>query len=1611
MARAKEVLDEMLAVPASIPQAVAWAESAGLDYAAETVMEPLRTEAESGRLEHADALWITLILQGGEAEAATVLDTHQPLYAKVEALSSWRLHRMQLAYQLNDEATVAKILSEAGGGEERLRLEAVVSRLRAARAKDSKQCLPQVRDLAKATGKITDLFDAAKLHLEADEPQFVLDHSETLLSQLPSLATFDLLVTAARKAKQWRRCLDLVEAHISKLPSGKPQITALGLKVDCLSHLNLPHEAATLAKAVALQSNNPAHLMPWFNLACEAGDVEAMVQIATLLRSHEKVVPAHKLHVAQNIQATHPQLATALLNDLLEYQAVLTPHESVAAWHLASRLGRESELHDLLARGFVPGGPLIAIRGIDEMAQMFRESQKASEQREKQYANGHVPIHVYIAIEKQPLSRVIERAIPEREPKEGYAPLRWWSLRVRHGSRQKVLKLPNAKLSFFLDVTSVLMLHRLGVLTKLLEHCLNIHISPFIRASMVRDIQSLGDRQLSIIEKHQRLIKEVDAGRLKVIPKDANAAAKGNRRRLGSDEIRLFAGDKHVLVDFWPMIGPPEVESFQVTYQTGPGGLLSAMAEAGWLNVMDVTKARTTLDSFRVPGPQVALEPGTTVVLAPSMVDGLIDAGWLDELLTRCDVWISSSELRDAQAVLRQHQNDQLLMEELKQLNQWLADEVTRGKIVYAGQERHLDDDHPLSHCLSDFVDERRDASVWTVCDDRWLTSGKKTGMSTVVGSLEVLQWLRARDAISEGQHHGYLIRLRLGNCRYIPLIVRELMYHLQRGINQKTGDFQETKELSILRKYTAAILLDQEVLQMPANPAQFESAEFKVSLAVYQTIAQVIGKVWASQAKVETKQAQADWLIDAFVYDAVSLRTAFFPVTNNTAVSGKWEGDLFVVACMELLESVRGPKRLAGLKELMPWLVARLDKNPNRRPIFIQEIGDLAEMASRRTDDTLPSNQVLTWLKAMAANLPSGYDQTNFLSLSAKSALGVRSVTKIGKTEFPVESLWPAIADLLAGRPRTIVASCDDPPVSYGLERHEDKSGVLTVHFEASTENAFSLSDDLIALAHPDMARRMQYLASMRLELDVRLEDAEAVFTAIAAAPAPEERVQRYLEARQKSVRVQFDDLEETFQRTTTMRIDTLMAAAKPGSVDAFLRHARLPSVLGESPVDGVFEDAAGVLIREYGLHIAFYAFASLPRRLPSCIFEGVRQLSDNELDQLIEEVEGARGSVIHRLHLSAILIRGDDKAQVKAVELLTTLSSSESVLRWRFHCALLRWAYHEFTLAPAGESEMLVASWLFAGVFQLRVGCPEEVEAVTSALQQMALDARQLFSVEHHVARDVASPLDFSGRRALVFGLPHLIEIGSVGESIQSSLRSLIRGLAFGPDEQATPQGTVLHLQSLSANRLGSFLVPCDHDCLARWFASNEAECLAPEAKVKLVQDWCSESFAEGRPGDAITGICSLTTGIVAPDPVREAVGGLLNRFTFSALEHWEPKRLQVLARFMFLQAVWHRSDDEDFWSSHFRDFSHILFRSEGAEPSSLIDPILDAAHQLSLSEDDVAARAAKFAGLIRVVVQEFPEVAPRLWMPVARVIMSLEGCAQAKMWRVLTELRAST
>ena len=78
-----------------------------------------------------------------------------------------------------------------------------------------------------------------------------------------------------------------------------------------------------------------------------------------------------------------------------------------------------------------------------------------------------------------------------------------------------------------------------------------------------------------------------------------------------------------------------------------------------------------------------------------------------------------------------------------------------------------------------------------------------------IIGINEVLLGLRNRDQLSDDEYFETLLKLRAGNVRYVPIEVDEILYHLSRT-DCVNGGLVETKELTTLRRYLAACLLDR---------------------------------------------------------------------------------------------------------------------------------------------------------------------------------------------------------------------------------------------------------------------------------------------------------------------------------------------------------------------------------------------------------------------------------------------------------------------------------------------------------------------------------------------------------------------------------------------------------------------------------------------------------------------------------------------------------------------------------------------------------------------------------------------------------------------------------
>jgi hypothetical protein len=124
---------------------------------------------------------------------------------------------------------------------------------------------------------------------------------------------------------------------------------------------------------------------------------------------------------------------------------------------------------------------------------------------------------------------------------------------------------------------------------------------------------------------------------------------------------------------------------------------------------------------------------------------------------------------------------------------------------------------------------------------------------------------LRHRGNIDENEYYKALLTLRASNFRYIPIDKDEICHHLRQA-QLVEGVLVETEELSVIRRYIAACLLDGSRLQRPPmlEGAQNPYGEIAFVLGTVRAITDAIIASWTDeQCENGLARARADWILN----------------------------------------------------------------------------------------------------------------------------------------------------------------------------------------------------------------------------------------------------------------------------------------------------------------------------------------------------------------------------------------------------------------------------------------------------------------------------------------------------------------------------------------------------------------------------------------------------------------------------------------------------------------------------------------------------------------------------------------------------------------------------
>lgn len=1608
------------------PLAIHWALQVKLPIDFQKTEELLLDGLAKKNTEALESLLQIYLQQDKRVEAAELLDNHKPQYIDLQGARAWRYYRVQLAGVLGQKSTIESILSEAESEEDKLRLTALSLKAAATHAEHRKEYLCALIALWKHTHKAVDLFDACQAHVELDAPEFVAEHGNELFQALPTRQALHLVLTALNDAKLWGRCLVMLEKN-RKLLDANQDFAFLTLEFEALYQTGRYSQALAIVRQVANLHPYERNFLIWFDRATKAGNHEHMAEASRFALQSGKSSAALLLHMAEHLTPFQSELARQLFQAACLLPEIRTPHVACKAFLVSHALNVTQDLdQEVIQAAFSPGGPAQAFN-FEQMVELIQKQRQERAEQEEQYRLGHIHVHAFSNASSVPISAIYHDACPPGNTDYFAPPTRLWSPRIRHGRRFEFAQIPHPEpWRLHLEISSLILAHRLGVLPILEKSSAVLSISPLVPGLLLEELKRLNDRQPSREVEVDHLLALIDSGKLRVtspmqvelpgIADGDSAWARGMHQGWRQAFSKAVENDG-VLIDFWPLDWesdhkqPLEVPEQWMINVGGPSGLLRGMIEAGWIEESEFLPKIANNSSFLHSSPTLHLPDGKTILMGSAIARVLIGVGLLDTLVARCKVWITHAGEQECRESKKQWLYRDEISSSIESLQKHMQAEF--GKRYQAGpatthQERHQRDSL-LFRTLLDFTAAAHLDDVMLVAEDRWITGFLRVEKAPIVGLIDVLHWFHAAQRISASIFYGCLHRLRLGNARWVPLTSGELLFRLKGATNLHTRDLYETPELEVIRRYYSACFLDARSLQL-GSIEDIERSEVGFLTHILRVTSDTLAKLWLEENDHHIRDEKAAWLLHAVVAD-INLA---IQVANPAAVPELKERgleNLFSLFCAHACSSGRPDRLQDCVGSFATWLVKAVKLQPSSFRRFYLEVEDL--FLKRTKDDEAEEGEdhrcVLRVFNELVMGLLKAGKGHFVVPPEIKKQLGIITVTTLGEFGFERNEFWNAAERAMSGQ-RTSIHSQNEGKKKYQVSRHDGEAGLPSIFFDDGTDQSPSLTMESLYLLAPEVDDRRGFLQSQRTNLDLSPQEADSLFKVISEAESPAERIEQFSVLEEASTTLQFKRFAEK-HRSTGVKFGQIDNELRPISTASLLRHIGLDqSDLAQGHnLTELLATSAPQLIADHGLHAAYMRQACLPVRMPEIWAKHFFELTARERDEFIAEFESATSSPLLRFQLACLLLRPESNLQERGVSIMEQLFGEGAKDAWSFFRAVLQWSWRSLVAREEAipEKVMILCAWLHAGVFQYCLPRSSESQGLIRAFDNLEVAPKRIFEAGNE-RTDLAHPLEFSAKWLLAHALPKQVELAHLPPELAEQMQEKYRFMLFPPDGQGRPDTSILVLRGDCTNLLDSFLTPCPSPVLEPWATELQQPWLDQGALLLAMQNYCRD-LTRMKSLLEWTFFSHLSSNRVTPPAFRDALKLQLDEFAFSKLDtgmHLGGGGLWACAHFIALQRRWYRTEDDEFWFAYLNEFLATL---ENLNDPKFAEYALDCAWAINVAWTDPVECTKRFAETVIRMVRRRPVVATEAWKGLSQIVQTQKHEVQIHLWPMLAEVRA--
>lgn len=1622
IADALKLFDQIQKHHPCFPLGIHWALHARLPIDLAQTEELLRRGITEKKNEAVEALLQLYLHQDKHSEAVEALDRYKFQYIEMQGARAWRYYRVQLSGMLGQKHVVEQIMTEAEDEEDRLRLSALSLKGPTANGESRKEYLDAHIALWKHTQKATDLFDACKAHAASDSPDFVVEHRVELLKSLPTRQTLLLVLTSLNEAQQWQLCLDTIKAN-RDLFQDSQSTPFLFEEFEALYQTGQFTQALAITRKVAQLHPHDQNIFLWFDRAAKAGNHEHMAEASQFAIQTQGSSVEMLLHMSEHLVAIHPELARQLFDSAATSPQMSNPHAAAKAFLLSHRLGVTDLAPEVIQAALSPEGPAKAFT-FEQTVELMQQQKKERAEQEEHYRLGNVFVHAFANSTSYPISAIYYDACPPANTDYFAPPTRLWSAGIRHGRRFKFDPIPQDRpWKLFLDISSLLLAHRLGILAVLEKTDAVLSISKLVPGLLLKELKQLNERQPSREKEVDHLLVLIDAGKIRVTSQ-AQTELLGMTNGDSPWAVGMYQDwrqafskaveEEGVLIDFWPLnwesdhSRPLEVPEQWRGNVGGPSGLLQGMVEAGWIDESEFLPKIENHDTFHPAAPTLRLTDGKSIILDSGVARVLVGIGILDTLVARCKVWLTYGGERGCRESKKQALYRDEISGSIESLQKHLQAEL--GRRYLAGpastHEGKHKNDSLLFLSLLDLTAASRIDNVILVAEDRWLTGFLHVDKAPIVGLLDVLHWLHQDHKFSASSFYGCLHRLRLGNARFIPITVEELLFRLKVATNLHTLELHETPELEVIRRYCAACFLDAKSLQF-GSVEDIERSELRFLTHITQVASSTLAHLWLHEADQTMRDAKASWILHALSAD-INLA---IQVTNPKAITDLNERcleDLFCLFCAQACSMRQAQEIQNCVGDFAAWLIQALNLPSSVFGKFYAAIENLFFRRLELEEERDGHGAVLFLFKEMVMGLLKAGRNHFTVPTDVKRQLGIITVTSLGELGFERNEFWNATELAMSGQ-STSIRSQNEQKKEYRVAKREDEDGMPRIVYDDGSDNSPVLAMELLYLLAQAEGDRLGFLMAQRANLDLNHQTAAAAFKSICETESPADRVDLYCQLEEASTTIQLKRFLERHRNSnvTFQHIDDEM---RPLGVVSLLQHIGLmPGDLAQSNLTQLLADSALRLIEDHGLYAAFVRQASLPVSLPDLWAEHLFSLTPDELNNFVAELDHPTSSPLLRFQLATLLLRPESSCQERGLLILQQLIGDEAKGSWSFFRAVLQWSWrcivhHEEAFA---ENEKILCAWLHAGIFQYCLPRPTESSGVIKAFNQRGDTAVRIFDPTNECP-DLAHPLHFSAKWLLAHALPKLVLLENLPRDVAETLKDKYRAMLFPQETKGQPDSSVMVLRGDWSNSLSSFLTPSSSEDLKNWVTEGQQSWLDQQVLLTAMKNYCQDLNRVGSSHEWVI-FSLLSSNRVAPQSFREALKLQLDQFDFSKLDtndQLASAGLWACAHFIALQRAWYHTDDEEYWFNYLNNFLCAL---EKHKEKKFSEYALDCAWAINSAWSSPVKCAKGFADTVIRMVRPRPIIATESWEGLSRIVQTQKHHIQVHLWPMLAEVRA--